>query len=357
MRLRAADVRAPMPARPFDFRTLLFVLCAAPAAVVAGCGEPPRGSSGAQATSAGTAAVPASAAAPPTASGSGSAAAAPAAVAPARCPEGMALVPAGTFRMGSAADDKDADADEKPARDVTLKAYCLARTEVTVAEYARCVAEPREGARCSPASTTVVSRGLSPADVIFWSKFCNAGHADRGAHPVNCVDWQQASTYCKWAGGRLPTEAEWERAARGDDGRKYPWGNEPPSATRLNACGAECARSAAALGRKDKKTMFEGDDGAETTAPAGGYPAGASVFGVLDLAGNVWEWTADGYAPYEPSRTIDPLHEGGPARVVRGGHWLNANPGSPRAANRESRPEEKRLEDVGFRCAAAVARD
>lgn len=259
--------------------------------------------------------------------------------------------------MGSADDDKDADADEKPAHDVTIEAFCMDRTEVTVDAYGRCVAEPHGDTRCSPASPTVLSKSLSPADVIFWSRFCNAGRAGYGDHPVNCVSFRQAETYCRWAGGRLPTEAEWERAARGDDGRKYPWGNEAPSASTLNACGAECARGGAALGRKDKKTMFAGDDGAETTAPAGRYPAGASVYGVLDLAGNVWEWTADPYAPYGKARTDSPSHDGGLSRVVRGGHWLNANPGSPRAANRESRPEEKSLEDVGFRCAAEAARD
>lgn len=270
-----------------------------------------------------------------------------------RCPEGMVLVPEGTFRMGAAEDDKDAEADERPARDVHLRAFCIGKTEVTVAKYTRCVAEPRGGVACTPASATVVSKGLAPADVIFWSKFCNAGAADRGEHPVNCLDWAQAGTYCKWAGGRLPTEAEWEYAARGTDGRKYPWGNEAPGPSRLNACGDECAKAGAALGRKDKKRMFEGEDGAEATAPVGRYPAGASPFGALDMGGNVWEWTADGYAPYDAARTDNPVHEAGPQRVVRGGHWLTANPGSPRAANREKRDESKRLEDVGFRCAAA----
>jgi formylglycine-generating enzyme required for sulfatase activity len=254
--------------------------------------------------------------------------------------------------MGSPPEDKDADPDERPVREVTLRAYCMDRTEVTVDQYARCVAEPHDGVACSPASATVVSKGLSPDDVIFWSKFCNAGRKDAGSHPVNCVAFQQASTYCRWAGGRLPTEAEWEYAARGKDGRKYPWGNEPPAADRLNACGSECAADGAALGRKDKKSMYAGDDGAGATAPVGRYPAGASAFGILDMAGNVWEWTADGHAPYDPSQTDNPAHDSGPLRVVRGGHWLNANPLSPRAANRESRPEEKRLEDVGFRCVA-----
>jgi formylglycine-generating enzyme required for sulfatase activity len=279
----------------------------------------------------------------------------------------MVLVPGGTFRMGSAAGDKEADPDERPARDVTLRPHCMGRTEVTVSEYEKCVSEPRGGTACSAASDKVVSFGLKPVDVLFWSKFCNAGRKDAGDHPVNCVDWRQAAAYCAWAGGRLPTEAEWEHAARGGDGRKYPWGDEAPSAERLNACGSECAAAGAALGRRDRKTMYSGDDGAEATAPVGRYPAGASPFGLLDMAGNVWEWTADAYGPYDPARADNPLAEapapapgqqgkgGSVARVIRGGHWLNAGDKSPRAANRESRGEEKRLEDVGFRCAADPA--
>ena len=265
----------------------------------------------------------------------------------------MVHIAAATFRMGSPIEEKDADPDERPVREVKLDAYCLDRTEVTVAKYARCAAEPRGGVACSPAEATVVSRGLAQADVLFWSTFCNAGQKGKDDHPVNCIDWKQADAYCKWAGGRLPTEAEWEYAARGTDGRKYPWGNDAPAAGKLNACGGECSARGAALGRKDKRVMFDGDDGAETTAAVGRYPEGKSPFGALDMAGNVWEWAADGYAPYDPSKTDNPVQGGRPTRVVRGGHWLNSSATSPRAANREDRGEEKRLEDVGFRCAAA----
>ncbi len=291
-----------------------------------------------------------------------------------RCPDGFVFVPGGTFQMGSTSDDKDAEPDEKPQMEVTLRPYCLGRTEVTVDQYTRCVNGPGNvGGKppspvpsngdapplsavstCSPASNVVVSFGLKPVDVLFWSKFCNAGRKEVGSHPINCVDFQQAETYCTWAGGRLPTEAEWEFAARGKEGRKYPWGNEPPGAELLNACGAECAANGPELGRRDKKSMFSGDDGAKSTASVGSYPKGASPFGALDMAGNVWEWTSDEYAPYGSKAKAKPP-AGAPKpkmRAVRGGHWLNGGVGSPRGANREQRSEEKRLEDMGFRCAA-----
>jgi formylglycine-generating enzyme required for sulfatase activity len=270
----------------------------------------------------------------------------------ARCAEGRVLVPAGAFRMGSPPEDKDADPDERPVRLVRLSTFCMDRTEVTVVSYARCAA----AGACSPASKVVVSKNLAASDIQFWSRFCNAGIEGRGDHPVNCVDWHQAGAYCRWAGGRLPTEAEWEYAARGADGRRYPWGDEVPTASRLNACGVECGVKAKALGARADLTMYTGNDGAETTAPVGSYPDGKSPFGVLDMAGNVWEWTRDGYAPYDPTETQDPVHEHGSMRVVRGGHWLNALPQTPRAANRDRRHEDKRLEDMGVRCVSAPAR-
>ena len=145
------------------------------------------------------------------------------------CSAGRIFVPAGTFRMGAGPDEKDASPQERPARDVSVRAFCIDRTEVTVADHARCAA----AGACTPASAIIVSPNLSSEDIRFWSTFCNAGHADRLDHPVNCVDWKQAVTYCAWAGGRLPTEAEWEYAARGTDGRRYPWGDDPPRVERL----------------------------------------------------------------------------------------------------------------------------
>jgi formylglycine-generating enzyme required for sulfatase activity len=112
--------------------------------------------------------------------------------------------------------------------------------------------------------------------------------SDKSNHPVVCVDWHGAKAYCEWAGGRLPTEAEWEKAARGPDGQKYPWGDELDGSL-ANFCDTNCP--------DDWKN--EGyNDGYGLTAPVGSYPGGASFYGVHDLGGNVWEWTGSEYKPY-----------------------------------------------------------
>ncbi|MEO7327843.1 MAG: SUMF1/EgtB/PvdO family nonheme iron enzyme, partial [Minicystis sp.] len=181
----------------------------------------------------------------------------------------------------------------------------------------------------------------------------NGDRADRDNHPLNCIDWTQAATYCAWAGGRLPTEAEWEYAARGKDGRKYPWGNADPGPTLLNACGSECRALGAKVGAK-WPVMYEGNDGWETTAEVGKFPLGASPFGLLDMAGNVWEWTADVEAPYEASAQVNPRIDKGPdmlRRVIRGGAWHNNDASRVRGAYRSGHDVASRYDIVGFRCA------
>jgi formylglycine-generating enzyme required for sulfatase activity len=138
------------------------------------------------------------------------------------CPSDMVHVPGGRFSMGSPGVGGD---DEHPQHQVTLAGYCIDRIEVTVVAYTRCVAS----GKCTAAQ--------EPAKAGFDS-LCNGTRADRQEHPVNCVDWNQATAYCGWVKKRLPSEAEWEYAARGGDGRMYPWGNDAPSAKRLNACGS-----------------------------------------------------------------------------------------------------------------------
>jgi formylglycine-generating enzyme required for sulfatase activity len=258
------------------------------------------------------------------------------------CPVGMVSVPAGTFWMGSLAGM--GQRNEQPTHQVTLSGYCIDRTEVTVKAYESCVAAKD----CSVALPTIDStRGYSPDGVKQWSRYCN--QSDRPDHPINCVDWEQASAYCRWVGKRLPTEAEWEYAARGSDGRRYPWGNVPPAANLLNACGSECvAIWTPDLGEK-WEAMYEASDGWATTAPVGTFPAGASPFGVLDMAGNVWEWTADWYGDYSDAPVRNPKGAvTGLYRVTRGGGWLTSD---VRAAFRMGDLPGHRRARLGFRCA------
>jgi formylglycine-generating enzyme required for sulfatase activity len=260
------------------------------------------------------------------------------------CQPYQAPIPGGTFWMGS----NDGEPDEKPVHKVTLASYCMDKTEVTVAGYRECV----QDGGCPPPFVTVQSKNIKPEDRAIWSQFCNWGKAGLDEHPINCVDWNQAATYCEWRGDRLPTEAEWEFAARGSDARTYPWGDEPPDPTRLNACGRECVAMGKLLG-KAWSAMYPGNDGWKTTAPAGSYPKGASPFGVLDMAGNVLEWTADVYGKYKAAAHPDPLSvEASLApRVFRGGSWLMYLPSKVRAVSRFKNDPGDREYALGFRCA------
>jgi formylglycine-generating enzyme required for sulfatase activity len=209
-------------------------------------------------------------------------------------------IPGGPFTEGSTHGDED----ERPVRKVTLKAFAIDRTEVTRADYASCVA----AGRCQATPEKLAADG---ADAKL---------------PVTGVDWSDAQAYCKFAGGRLPTEAEWEKAARGTDGREYPWGND-----------ADCAR--ANWGNFEGEGPCAGKNPGHPVA-VGQYPSGASPYGVLDLGGNVWEWVADKY-DQESGR-----------RVVRGGSCCSFFVG-PRAPNRNAWAPDHRDGDLGFRCAGS----
>jgi formylglycine-generating enzyme required for sulfatase activity len=224
---------------------------------------------------------------------------------------GMVHVPAGEFVMG----DDGGEEDERPARRVWLDGFFIDRTEVTQADYARCVAAHA----CQPA--TRYPDPTSPR------------------HPVVGVSWNDAVAFCRFAGKRLPTEAEWEKAARGVDGRRYPWGNEP-----------DCTR--ANFGNFQGEGTCEGRNPGRPE-PVGSRREGRSPYGADDLAGNVWEWVADWYR-FDYYRDAPARNPAGPprgeGRVLRGGACCSMFV-LPRAANRLRFAPTYRDGDIGFRCA------
>ncbi len=223
--------------------------------------------------------------------------------------EGMVAVPAGVFVMGSS----EGLEDERPAHEVDLPAFQIDQTEVTNAQFAL-FAE-------STGYQTQAEESGSPKT---WRDEWQTGEED---FPVVRVSWADAIAYCEWAGKYLPTEAEWEKAARGPDAYTFPWGND-----------------------YDPAKVNGKDSGIRGPVAVSSYPDGASPYGALNMAGNVREWTADpGYLPYAGNSVGSPYY-GEDLRVLRGGGWFDVaddlrttrrNPTSPEAANW----------DIGFRCA------
>ena len=162
------------------------------------------------------------------------------------------------------------------------------------------------------------------------------------------MTWEQADAYCKHRGGRLPSEAEWEFAARGRDGRVYPWGDAPPGPALLNGCGAECQRFQAEHKLGEMPALYAADDGFVGTAPVGTFAAGRTQAGLYDMVGNVWEWTADHYAPY-PGGEANKLPEG--LRVIRGGGFNSSFPAHAEPALRFGQDPAAHVHAIGFRCA------
>jgi formylglycine-generating enzyme required for sulfatase activity len=183
------------------------------------------------------------------------------------------------------------------------------------------------------------------------SKLCNENFAGRDDHPVNCVTWAQARDYCAQAGGRLPSEAEWEFAARGADGRVYPWGDAQPDEKHMNGCGTECAKWREGEGLPGGPTLYAADDGFPGTSPVGSFALGATKWGIDDLVGNVFEWTADDYLPYATEGAAPPP-EGAPKKVIRGGAFNSTMPQFADPALRFGQEPEAHTHGIGFRCAA-----
>jgi formylglycine-generating enzyme required for sulfatase activity len=234
----------------------------------------------------------------------------------------MLYVPAGDFTMGS--NDYN---DEMPPHIVYLDTFWIDKFEVSNALYRKCV----DAGKCS-----------SPAFNKSFSRSSYYGNSQYDNYPVVYVSWNDANAFCSWAGKRLPTEAEWEKAARGTDGRKYPWGNVWDG-TGLNFCDRNCP-----YGFKDKNI----DDKYADTSPVGNYPNGASPYGVMDMAGNVWERVVDFYSVdyYRNSPSRNPNNETpGSNRVVRGGSWDN-DANKVRVTSRHQVAPSDIGDTYGFRC-------
>ena len=217
----------------------------------------------------------------------------------------MVAIPAGEFTMGSDFED------ERPAHKVFVEAFEIDKFEVTHEEFARFVEE-----------TGYVTDAEKAGDSMTWRTYAEG----KPKHPVVKVSWNDAVAYCEWAGKRLPTEAEWEKAARGTDGRIYPWGDEWDPA---------------------KANTKEG--GYRGTTIVGSFPDGASPYGVMDMAGNVAEWVADWYKAYPGSDFTSPYF-GEKYRVIRGGGWFSDKE-LVRTSARSCSSVDLANDDVGFRCA------
>jgi formylglycine-generating enzyme required for sulfatase activity len=251
----------------------------------------------------------------------------------------MMLLKGGRFAMGSDA----GDADEKPVHRVQLESFYLDEHEVTVNEYGRCVT----AGACEEPRADSGGRGKGAY---------NWGKPDRGSHPINGVSWAAAQAYCRWAAKRLPTEAEWEFAARsGGQHRTVPWGSTVPSRHLVNACGPECASSGLASLGDNTTTLYRTADSWPSTAPVCETPRGTTEQGLCDMAGNVWEWTADWYGAYGGSATSSPMGpRRGVARVYRGGGWNSAHSFELRTTTRYWSKPTARFDSVGFRCARGL---
>jgi len=234
-----------------------------------------------------------------------------------RCPRGSVEVEGGVFTPSSTGEWGSWGGNQ------SVDGLCVGIHEVTVAEYSRCA---RAGA-CSQAPTTVDWAEISDAEREERSSLCNGSKTKRRKHPVNCVSWHQAESYCRAQGGRLPTEAEWEWVARGgDQQRSYAWGEDDPDPELVNACGRECSKN---------ENLFDRRDGNRGTAKTGSYRRGRGRWYLEDLAGNVWEWTQSGDSD---------------ERVIRGGSFWSIDDDELRVGGREAVELRSRRADVGFRC-------
>jgi rhamnose transport system permease protein len=243
----------------------------------------------------------------PTATGASQAAASPTPTEPPKPPDEMIEIPAGPFIFGS----NNTEPDESPAQTVELPAFEIDRFEVANEDFAMFVA-------ATGYQTEAERSGAKKT----WQAYAEG----KGNHPVVKVSWNDAVAYCAWLGKRLPTEQEWEKAARGPEGNIFPWGNAfDPARANIKATGIR------------------------GTVAVGSFPAGASPYGVEDLAGNVWEWTASAFQGYPNSTYVDKFYSDN-LRVTRGGGWFD-DEAQVRSTNRSAAVLDAANDDLGFRCA------
>jgi serine/threonine-protein kinase len=255
------------------------------------------------------------------------------------------FVPGGDFTMGS---DSSSYANERPVHTVFLDSYWIDQTEVTNAMFEAFVAQSSYQTDAEKTGSSIVfnpdSGSNGPIQGADWQHPLgpDSSQSNLAEYPVVHVSWNDARMYCEWAGRRLPTEAEWEKAARGTDGRTFPWGNEFDG-TRLNFADVNLKAS---WGNNNF------DDGFQLSAPVGSYPLGASPYGALDMVGNAWEWVNDwaDEAYYQSSPSGNP---GGPDsgeyHVLRGGSWHDPEDGNRAAYRGWASPEDTDI-TLGFRC-------
>ncbi|HET9846747.1 MAG TPA: formylglycine-generating enzyme family protein [Nitrospira sp.] len=240
----------------------------------------------------------------------------------------MVRIPAGTFVMGSDKKvDRNAYQPEFPQRKVYLDAYEIDKFEVTTVQFLK----------------FVLATNRKP--LIDWQYDGGNFQETMANHPVMHVSWFEADAYCQWAGKRLPTSAEWEKAARGEDGRIYPWGNEPAGLSRSNF--GRTGLSGPVRDRPERLLLYP------PIISVDKYDNGVSPYGVFQMAGNVAEWTADWYDPHYYKTAPDRNPKGpekGTQRAFRGGGWIDSTP-SVRPAQRNGTDPNTKMNWLGFRCA------
>ncbi|MEI7988831.1 MAG: SUMF1/EgtB/PvdO family nonheme iron enzyme [Chloroflexota bacterium] len=273
----------------------------------------------------------------------------------------LVCVPAGEFIMGAANDDKVATENEKPSHKVYLDAYWIDRTPVTNAMFGKFVkerqyktwAEKRHSSYVYSEDENVVWEDLKGADWTHpWGP--NSNIIENQQHPVIHVQYVDANAYCEWANRSLPTEAEWEKAARGTDERKYPWGNSDVTGKLTNLADRNLPHVA--------WTNKEIDDGYKYTSPVGSYPDGESPYGVLDMAGNVWnlvhDWMDISYYKHSPENNPQgpPTIGEKQISVIRGSSWYGSA-WEARSVHRVQPDPNKSSVVVGFRCGVSASSD